>query len=451
MRKVNTTQQRIGKLVDNNSFSEIITETGTMAVVGTGRIYGRPVFIVAFQSSYFQPDAVFDTISKIVVFLERVLAEKKPLLFIHDTPELPRNSGSTPLSPDYLRLLTDRRGMGRVYCLLARLAEIVPTVSVLLGKVASAQAFPVALSNAAVMTKSAGLCMGRPEVVQQMVGEEVSFSEIGGADIHSIVTGTVDKVVENEKQAIDWARRYLSYLPLRQGDCIPKGDCCLPTGNIAMAKTMVGLGTPFDMHELIDSFIDAASLLELREDYAREVITGLARVNGLTLGIVASNSANSGGILFVRSCRKISRFILMCNTFGIPLLFLADVPGFMIGVEAEQSGIISAGAALFSVLAKITVKKMCIVTRKAFTGGLYAMCGPGFDTDVFLAFPAASIGVYSKETLQRINLDQQTNTPETGENVQQLLEQGLLDKVIVPEQLRDTIGDFLTNVFKKVE
>ncbi|HWR44493.1 carboxyl transferase domain-containing protein [Sporomusa sp.] len=449
---MDVTRQRIAQLMDDNSFSEISPETGDLAIAGIGRVHGRPVFVLAFQSTPFRPDAVLGTVQKIVAFLEQVAKDKYPLVFLHDTPASPEGRGGTPLSGDYLRLLTDRRGMGRMYCLQARMSEVVPTVSVLLGKVASAQAFPVALSSAAVMTKRAGLCMGRPDVVREMVGEDVAFADLGGAAVLTEVSGTVDKVVDRDEEAIDWARRYLAYLPSRVGDSVPEGTAYPPASLIPGNGASVAKDRPFDMRGLISSFIDAGSLLELSESFAGEVITGLARVEGLTVGIIANNSACKGGILFAATCRKMSRFVSFCDSYGVPILFLADVPGLMIGVDAERSGIVKAGAELFAVLARSTVEKMCVVTRKAFTGGLYAMAGPGFDTNLFLAFPDADIGVYAAETIERI-IPAQTvpvseegvhgNLPKTGTTVQQLLDQGLLDGVIKPEGLRAATRGFL--------
>ncbi|WP_371362557.1 Methylmalonyl-CoA carboxyltransferase 12S subunit [Sporomusa rhizae] len=446
---MNVTRQRIEKLLDNNSFVEQSPEIGGLAIVGTGRVEGRPVFIVAFQSAPFQPDEVLSTVQKIVAILEQVLADKYPLIFIHDNPAATAGTGGTPLSSDYLRLLTDRRGMGRIYCLQARISGVVPTVSLLLGKVASAQAFPVTFSDAAVMTNQAGLCMGRPNVVREMIGEDVSFEELGGAKVHSQVSGIIDVVVDDELEAIEWARTYLSYFPVRAGEILPQKATISPCCNFPENGEAVAKDKPFAMTGLIDSFVDAGSLLEIKRNFAGEVITGLARVEGMAVGIVANNSACNGGILFAATCRKMSSFVALCNSFGIPLLFLADVPGLMIGRDAERSGIVQAGAQLFATLARATVKKMCVVTRKAFTGGLYAMAGPGFDTDLFLAFPEAEIGVYGTQTIERITRQQaiegdncrHLSQPETA--VQKLLAQGLLDGIITPQELRAALCGFL--------
>lgn len=448
---MDVTRQRIAQLLDDNSFVEQRPETGTMAVVGTGLIEGRPVFVVAFQSAPFQPDEVLATVQKIVAILEQVLADKYPLIFIHDNPPSAAGTGGTPLSNDYLRLLTDQRGMGRIYCLQSRISGVVPTVSLLLGKVASAQAFPVIFSDAAVMTDQAGLCMGRPNVVREMIGEDVSFEELGGAKVHSQISGIIDKVVEGEQEAIEWARRYLSYFPVRAGADLPQKAASSPCYDFPENGVAVGKDKPFAMTGLIDSFIDAGSLLEIKSNFAGEVITGIARVEGRPVGIIANNSTCNGGILFAATCRKMGSFVELCNAFGIPLLFLADVPGLMIGVDAEKSGIIQAGAQLFATLARANVKKMCVVTRKAFTGGLYAMAGPGFDTELFLAFPEAEIGVYGAQTIERITRDLAVagesgrHLPQHETVVQKLLAQGLLDGVITPQGLRSAVCAFLKN------
>src|SRR6202012_522132 len=149
----------------------------------------------------------------------------------------------------------------------------------------------------------------------------------------------------------------------------------------------------FDMRRYVRGLVDADSLFEVHALWAREVTVGFARLDGLPIGVVANNSLFKGGVLFIDSAAKATRFIQLCDAFSLPLLFLADVPGFMVGTAVERQGIIRHGAKMISAVAEATVPEICVVVRKAYGAGLYAMAGPGFEPDATLALPTAKIAV----------------------------------------------------------
>lgn len=156
------------------------------------------------------------------------------------------------------------------------------------------------------------------------------------------------------------------------------------------------------MHTLIETFIDQETFLEHRELYAQELITGFARVNGMVFGIIANNSMNRGGILFPETCIKLASFASLCDSFNIPLLFLVDLPGFMVGKESEGAGIIHHRALIFSTLANLSIPRICIIVWKAYTAGLYAMCGTGFEPDRLLAFPNEELTIYGTRAASKL-------------------------------------------------
>jgi acetyl-CoA carboxylase carboxyltransferase component len=223
----------------------------------------------------------------------------------------------------------------------------------------------------------------------------VTLEEMGGAKMHTAVSGCGDVLVASEEEAIAWGKSYLSYMPQNwlgtpaavesrpaKADAATLADVVVPDENKA-----------FDMRKVLDAVVDEGSLLEVKPRFAKELITAFARIEGKVVGVVANQPKYLGGVLFVDSADKAARFIWLCDAFNVPLLFLADVPGFMIGTKVEKQGIIRAGAKMIAAVSEATVPKISVIVRKAYGAGLYAMCGPAFDPDACLALPTASIAV----------------------------------------------------------
>jgi acetyl-CoA carboxylase carboxyltransferase component len=232
-------------------------------------------------------------------------------------------------------------------------------------------------------------------MAEMVIGEKVSLEEMGGAKMHTSVSGCGDVLVKSEPEAIEFAQRYLAYFPANCGQMPPKAAAVAPRDSLEpLAEIIVAdENKPFDMRKVIEHLVDEGSQLEIKARYAKEIITSFARIEGRVVGIVANQPLHLGGILFTASANKAARFIWLCDAFNIPLLFLADVPGFMIGTKVEREGIIRAGAKMIAAVSAATVPKLSVVVRKAYGAGLYAMCGPAFEPDACLALPTASIAV----------------------------------------------------------
>jgi len=224
---------------------------------------------------------------------------------------------------------------------------------------------------------------------------------MGGARMHTGVSGCGHQLVTSDEEGVDTARRYLSYLPGSwRGE--PPGAAPVPPRAPEDGRGLAGLipadeNKPFDMQALIEALVDEGSLLEIHPRWARELIVGFARLEGAAIGLVANQPKHKGGVLFSDSADKAARFIWTCNAFNVPLLFLADVPGFMIGTAVEREGIIRHGAKMISAVSEATVPKISVIVRKAYGAGLYAMAGPAFEPDCCLALPSASIAVMGPE------------------------------------------------------
>jgi acetyl-CoA carboxylase carboxyltransferase component len=250
-----------------------------------------------------------------------------------------------------------------------------------------------------MVQKNASMYLGSPRMAEMVIGEKTTLEEMGGARMHCEVSGCGDLLAESEEEAIRAARDYLAYLPQSSEEKPPSWPGRAPRADARSIDAIVPKtqNSAFDMLHLLDALVDEGSFFEIKKRFAREVITGFARLAGRTIGIVASQPKWKGGVLFVDSADKCARFVWLCDAFNVPLLFLADVPGFMIGKAVERQGIIRHGAKMISAVSDATVPKICVVVRKAYGAGLYAFCGPGFEPDVTLAMPQASIAVMGPE------------------------------------------------------
>lgn len=217
--------------------------------------------------------------------------------------------------------------------------------------------------------------------------------------MHCSVSGCGDVLVKSEEEAINLCKKYIAFMPANCHDRVELEEIIAPA---EFEKTLDQVipekeNVPFDMYQVIDRLIDKGSFFEMKKLFAAEMITGFARIGGRAVGIIANQPRVKGGVLFVDSADKATRFIWLCNAFNIPLLFLADVPGFMIGTKVEREGIIRTGAKLISAMSSADVPKISVIIRKAYGAGLYAMCGPAFEPDACLALPTAWIAVMGPE------------------------------------------------------
>jgi acetyl-CoA carboxylase carboxyltransferase component len=215
--------------------------------------------------------------------------------------------------------------------------------------------------------------------------------------MHCTVSGCGDLLAQDDLEAIELAKLYFSYVPGSWRDAPPVYTPEEPAAPLTREVVPERESVPFDVHEVIDGLVDDGSFFEIKPLFAAELVVGFGRMGGETVGFVANNSAVKGGVLFSDSADKASRFIWLCDAFSIPLVYLADVPGFMIGTEVERGGIIRHGAKMVSAVASATVPQFCVVVRKAYGAGLYAMGGPGFAPDATLALPTARIAVMGPE------------------------------------------------------
>ncbi|MBA2725578.1 MAG: acyl-CoA carboxylase subunit beta, partial [Actinobacteria bacterium] len=360
-------------------------------VTGVGKIDGRDVAIMANDPTIKAGSWGARTVEKIIRIIELARKHEHPMIYLVD-------SAGARIT-DQIDLFPGRRGAGKIFYNQVQASGRIPQICCLFGPSAAGGAYIPAFCDVVFMVDgNASMYLGSPRMAEEVIGEKVTLEEMGGARMHCEVSGCGHLIVQDDKAAIEAARDYLSYFPSSYKGLPPRreGLRAAYTGSLA-SMVPEDESKAFDMYGFIAGLIDEGSFFEVQPDFARELITGLGRMGGRVVGIVANQSAQKGGVLFVDSADKAARFIWLCDAFNIPLVFLSDVPGFMIGTAVERQGMIRHGAKMITAVSEATVPKFCVVVRKAYGAGLYAMAGPGFEPDATLALPTAKIAVMGPE------------------------------------------------------
>jgi acetyl-CoA carboxylase carboxyltransferase component len=391
-------RDRLALLFDEGTFVEDGLLANTMAadlpadgvVTGQGLVDGRPALVVANDPTVKAGSWGARTVEKIVRVTEYALRHELPIFWFID-------SAGARIT-DQVELFPGRRGAGRIFANQVKLSGKVPQICCLFGPSAAGGAYIPAFCDVVIMVEgNASMYLGSPRMAEEVIGEKVTLEEMGGARMHASISGCGDNLAHDDADAIDQARHLFGYLPERWRD---RPAACAgdePLRLLTRAELPAQEAAGYDMHGVIDCLVDAHTFFELKPLFAPELTTGLARLDGHVVGIVANNPMHKGGVLFGDSADKATRFIFMCDAYNIPILFLADVPGFMIGTQVERAGIIRHGAKMITAVTEATVPKISVIVRKAYGAGLYAMCGPAFDPLATIALPTAKIAVMGPE------------------------------------------------------
>ena len=453
-----TARERLDLLLDEGSFVEdglfanvIANELPADGVVtGLGTIEARQIAVMANDPTVKAGSWGARTVEKIIRIQETAARLRVPLFYLVD-------SAGARIT-DQIEMFPGRRHAGRIFFNEVQLSGAVPQICMLFGPSAAGGAYIPAFCDVVIMVEgNASMYLGSPRMVEVVVGEKVSLEELGGARIHATESGLGDALVADDKEAIEFAKAYFRYMPQRAGE---KPRSCDAKPARAPSKPIAELipdepNRGYDMRKLIDAIIDEGSWLEIKKLFAKELLTGFARLDGQAVGILANQPMQKGGVLFNDSADKAARFIWLCDAFEIPLLFLADVPGFMIGTDVEKRGIIRHGAKMISAVSEATVPKISVIVRKAYGAGLYAMAGPAFDSDAVIALPSAQIAVMGPEPavnavfynkLAELPEDQRAAKRKELEDkyredvdLYKLASNLIVDDVVEPEHLRETL------------
>ncbi|MGZ4134219.1 MAG: acyl-CoA carboxylase subunit beta, partial [Tumebacillaceae bacterium] len=351
-------RDRLAQLFDNDFVVEDSMFANFMAgdlpadgvVTCLGKIDGRTVAVMANDSTVKAGSWGSRTVEKIIRIQETAEKLNVPMIYLVD-------SAGARIT-DQIEMFPGRRGAGRIFYNQVKFSGRMPQICVLFGPSAAGGAYIPAFCDIVIMVdKNASMYLGSPRMAEMVIGEKVTLEEMGGARMHCQVSGCGDVLAKNEEEAIKMARQYLTYFPQNFSEEPPVKEALEPKEfEKSLAEIIpANQNAPFNMLDLINRLIDEDSWFEIKKLFAQEILTGLGRINGKVVGIIANQPKVKGGVLFVDSADKAAKFITLCDAFNIPLLFLADVPGFMIGTKVERAGIIRHGAKLISAMSEASV------------------------------------------------------------------------------------------------
>jgi acetyl-CoA carboxylase carboxyltransferase component len=441
-----------GSLIEDGLFANALAEElpADGVVTGLGRIDGRQVAVMANDPTVKAGSWGARTVEKIVRVQETAARLRVPLFYLVD-------SAGARIT-DQIDMFPGRRHAGRIFYNEVRLSGRVPQVCLLFGPSAAGGAYIPAFCDLVIMVEgNASMYLGSPRMVEVVVGEKVGLEELGGARMHCTESGCGDILVKDDREAIQMARAYFSYLPANHtqpapaAEPRPPAEASKPIGELVPAEPNRG----YDMRKVVLALVDEGSWFELKKLFAKELLTGFGRLGGRAVGILANQPMQKGGVLFNDSADKAARFIWLCDAFNVPLLFLADVPGFMIGTDVERRGIIRHGAKMITAVSEASVPKISVIVRKAYGAGLYAMSGPAFEPDCTIALPSAQIAVMGPEpAVNAVFYNKLAELPEEQRagrrkeledeyrddvDLYKLAANLIVDDVVEPDQLRDLL------------
>jgi methylmalonyl-CoA decarboxylase subunit alpha len=401
-----TARERIERLVDRGTFAELGVHAGIHhsvrglegreapadgVITGYGKLDGRLAAICAYDFTVMAGSMGTTGELKVARLRELALTKRIPFIWLLD-------SAGARIQEAVGSLFA---GTGHLFREEVVMSGVIPQVAALMGPCAAGTAYIPGLADFVPMVRGQGaMALAGPHLVCAAIGEDVSAEELGGSRVHCRRSGVGDLEVADDDECLRRIREYLAYFPAHNREPPPIVPCADPVERADDALLDVipdSNRKPYDMYEVIRRIVDDGTWLDLKPQWARTIITCLARFGGRPAGIVASQPRQLGGILDNDSADKAARFVNLCNAFGIPLVFLQDVPGFMVGTKVEQAGIIRHGAKMLYAVANATVPKVTVVLRKAYGAGYYVMCGRAYEPDLIVAWPSAEISVMGAE------------------------------------------------------
>ena len=388
-------RERIDQLLDDGSpFLEIapLAATGMYndeapgagVIAGIGLVHGRHVLVISNDATVKGGTYYPMTVKKHLRAQEVALENRLPCIYLVD-------SGGAFL-PKQDEVFPDKDHFGRIFYNQARLsAAKIPQIAAVMGSCTAGGAYVPAMSDETVIVRNQGtIFLGGPPLVKAAIGEIVTAEELGGGDVHSRISGVTDHLAENDHHALQIIRDIVATLPR---PAAPAWDVEPAVGTAARTEELYGavptdVNAPYDVHEVIARLVDGSRFHEFKKDYGTTLVTGFARLHGHPVGIVANN-----GVLFSESSLKGAHFIELCDQRGIPLVFLQNISGFMVGRDAEQGGIAKNGAKMVTAVATARVPKLTVVIGGSFGAGNYSMCGRAYSPRFLWMWPAARISV----------------------------------------------------------
>ncbi|GGL59870.1 acyl-CoA carboxylase subunit beta [Halocalculus aciditolerans] len=361
-------------------------------ITGAADFEGRDLHFMANDFTVKAGSMAAKGVEKFLRMQQRAMKTGKPVLYLMDSSggRIDQQSG----------FFANREGIGKYYYNHSLLSGRVPQICVLYGPCIAGAAYTPVFADFTIMVEGmSAMAIASPRMVKMVTGEEISMQELGGAQMHARESGSADLVATDEEHARELVAQLTSYLPDNADEKPPQ------TGTVAPAKSPRGIdevvpqepNRGYDMHDLIERVVDGDSFFELKPQYGKEILTGFARVDGRPVGIVANQPAERAGAIFPDAAEKAAEFVWTCDAYNVPLLYLADTPGFMAGSGVEKDAILEKGKKMIYATSAATVPKQCVVVRKAYGAGIYAMSGPAYDPESTIALPSGEIAIMGPE------------------------------------------------------
>ncbi len=457
-----TARERLDLLLDAGSFVELGIQAGIHfsvrglegkdapadgVITGYGKVDGRLLAVCAYDFTVMAGSMGMTGELKVGRLRELALSKRIPFVWLLD-------SAGARIQEAVGSLFA---GSGHLFREEVVMSGVIPQVAALMGPCAAGTAYIPGLADFVPMVKGRGsMALAGPHLVRAAVGEDVTQEELGGSRVHCRKSGVGDLEVADDPECIARIKEYLSFFPSHCEEPPPLAESADPIDRRDEELLDVipeSNRKPYDVYEVIRRIVDDGVYFDLKPQWARTIVTCLARFGGRPAGIVASQPKQLGGILDNDSADKAARFVNLCNAFGIPLVFLQDVPGFMVGTKVEQAGIIRHGAKMLHAVANATVPKVTVVLRKAYGAGYYVMCGKAYEPDLIVAWPSAEISVMGAEGAVEIVFRKQVEEAEDPAakkaeliaayreliDVYVAARNDMIDDVIDPRETRPTI------------
>ncbi|WP_340100486.1 acyl-CoA carboxylase subunit beta [Salinibaculum salinum] len=384
-----------GLLFEDGKFAEFDAEDKLPAdglITGAAEFDGRDVHFMANDYTVKRGSMAAKGVEKFLRMQQRAMKTGQPVIYLMDSSggRIDQQSG----------FFANREGIGKYYYNHSLLSGRVPQICVLYGPSIAGAAYTPVFADFTVMVRNmSAMAIASPRMVKMVTGEDIDMQDLGGPDVHAKHSGSADLVADDEEHARELVSKLTSYLPDNSDEKPPQTDGTAPASSPEGIDGVIpqAPNRGYDMTDIIDRVVDADSWFELQPDYGKEILTGFARIDGRPVGIVANQPAQRAGAIFPDSAEKAAQFVWKCDAYNIPLLYLADTPGFMAGSSVEKEAILEKGKKMIYATSSATVPKQCVVVRKAYGAGIYAMSGPAYDPESTIGLPSGEIAIMGPE------------------------------------------------------
>jgi acetyl-CoA carboxylase carboxyltransferase component len=425
---------------------------GDGLLTGAAEFEGRTLHAMANDFTVKAGSMAGKGVEKFLRMQQRALKTGRPVLYLMDS-----SGGRIDQQTGFF---ANREGIGKYYYNHSMLSGRVPQICVLYGPCIAGAAYTPVFADFTVMVEGmSAMAIASPRMVEMVTGEEISMEDLGGAQVHAAESGSADLVAEDEEHARELVAQLITYLPDNSEEKPPRADTAPPAQSPDGIDSVIPKrpNKGYDVHDVIDRVADRGSVLELREKYGPEIVTAFCRIDGRPVGVVANQPAHRAGAIFPDAAEKAAEFVWTCDAYNVPLLYLCDTPGFMAGSQVEKDGILEQGKKMIYATSSATVPKQCVVLRKAYGAGIYAMSGPAYDPEATLGLPSGEIAIMGPEAainaVYRNRLDDIEDDEERAEreaelreeyrediDVHRMANEVVIDEIVPPSDLREELA-----------